>query len=78
MVSHNLLNILVCPVCKGRLVSDEGIGMLRCSPCGLAFPVKEGIPVMLLDEAENIESRNSWGGTPPLDIRHHGEKVRDQ
>jgi hypothetical protein len=54
MLSHELMKILVCPVCKGELVANEIMGLL-CSPCGLLFPVRDGIPVMLVDEAEKVE-----------------------
>ncbi|MGD0586965.1 MAG: Trm112 family protein [Oryzomonas sp.] len=52
MLSEHLLSILACPVCKGELsLFDEGRYLL-CRPCGLRFPVREGIPVLLADEAE--------------------------
>lgn len=54
MLSTDLLDILVCPVCNGELLAEEGARQLCCLPCGLAFPVREGIPVMLLNEAERI------------------------
>lgn len=54
MLSNDLLNILVCPVCKGELHLAEGKQKLQCQPCGLEFPVKNGIPVMLVDQAERI------------------------
>jgi uncharacterized protein len=78
MVPHNLLNILVCPACKGHLISDDGISTLRCLACNLAFPIKEGIPVMLADEAKNIESQNTEARPPASDTLHHGHKVKDQ
>ena len=50
-VSPELLEILVCPACKTpvRLVRD-GAG-LRCDTCRRVYPIKDDIPVMLLDEA---------------------------
>ena len=45
-----LLEIIVCPACRGRprrSVGDE----LVCQGCGLAYPVRDGIPVLLVDEA---------------------------
>jgi len=50
-VDQALLDILVCPVCKTpvRLVKD-GAG-LRCDTCRRTFPIKDDIPVMLIDEA---------------------------
>lgn len=49
-----LLEILVCPVCKGPLVYKKAVNELICKPCRRAFPVKDGIPVMLEDEARQL------------------------
>jgi uncharacterized protein YbaR (Trm112 family) len=54
MISPDLLDILACPACKGELHPADGSRMLLCLPCCLAFPVKDGIPVMLVAEAEKI------------------------
>jgi uncharacterized protein YbaR (Trm112 family) len=54
MLSPDLLNILVCPVCRGELHLADGDQRLLCRPCGLAFPIRDGIPVMLADQAEKI------------------------
>ncbi len=50
MVSKELLDILACPACKAS-VKLEG-QKIACSGCGYRYPIKEGIPVMLIDEAE--------------------------
>ena len=46
------MQILVCPRCRGgvRLLDDESA--LLCAGCGLKYPIRDGIPVMLIDEAE--------------------------
>ncbi len=49
-----LLEILVCPLCKGPLVYKKPEQELICKPCRLAFPVRDGIPVMLEDEARKL------------------------
>jgi uncharacterized protein len=51
-ISQELLDILVCPVCKVpvKLVAD-GQG-LKCSQCRRVYPIKDDIPVMLVDEAK--------------------------
>lgn len=49
-----LLDILVCPICKGPLVYRKAEQELVCRPCRLAFPVRDGIPVMLEDEARKL------------------------
>lgn len=49
-----LLEILVCPLCKGPLIFRKAEAELICRPCRLAYPVKDGIPVMLEDEARRL------------------------
>jgi uncharacterized protein YbaR (Trm112 family) len=49
-----LLDILVCPICKGPLVYDKPKQELICKPDRLAYAVKDGIPVMLEDEARTL------------------------
>lgn len=46
-----LLALLVCPRCKGPLRYEEAASSLVCSACALRYPVRDGIPVMLPDEA---------------------------
>jgi len=47
-----LLDILACPKCKGDVHLQEGKGGIVCEACRLVYPVRDGIPVMLIDEAE--------------------------
>jgi len=49
-----LLEILVCPLCKGPLVFKKAEGELICKPCRLAYPIRDDIPVMLEDEARKL------------------------
>ena len=49
-----LLEILVCPVCKGPLEKRKAASELVCKGCKLAYPVKDDIPVMLEDEARRL------------------------
>ena len=53
-----LLDILACPLCKGplRLVHDEGGPVLVCRADRLAYPVRDGIPVMLEEAARQLQS----------------------
>lgn len=53
-VPPQLLAILVCPRCKGPLENREAESVLVCHACALKYPVRDGIPVMLLDEASPI------------------------
>ena len=50
-VSKDLLDILACPKCKGEVKLNEGGDGLVCTACRLLYPVKDEIPVMLVDEA---------------------------
>ena len=47
-----LLEILACPHCHGVLTADEAAERLVCNDCGYRYPVRDDIPVMLIDEAE--------------------------
>ena len=49
-----LLDILVCPLRKGNLEHRKAAQELVCKPCKLAFPIKDDIPVMLVDEARQL------------------------
>ena len=49
-----LLEILVCPICKGPLVFRKPEQELVCKADRLAFPIRDGIPVMLEDEARKL------------------------
>lgn len=49
-----LLEILVCPLCKGPLVYKKPEQELVCKPCRLAYPVRDDIPVMLEEEARKL------------------------
>ena len=50
-MDHRLLDILACPLCKGPLVHHREQQVLVCRADRLAFPIKDGIPVMLEEEA---------------------------
>lgn len=50
-LSQDLLDILVCPACKGKLDLKPDQSGLRCVACHRLYPIRDGIPVMLIDEA---------------------------
>lgn len=54
-VDPRLLEILVCPVTKGELVYDRDAGELISRKAGLAYPIRDGIPIMLPDEARSLQ-----------------------
>ena len=49
-----LLDILVCPLCKGPLIYKKEDKELICKPDRLAFAIKDGIPIMLAEEARRL------------------------
>lgn len=53
-MDSKLLDILVCPVCKGPLRYDRQAGELVCRADRLAYPIRDGIPVMLEEEARRV------------------------
>jgi uncharacterized protein YbaR (Trm112 family) len=55
-VDSKLLEILVCPVTKGPLVYDKDKQELISKSARLAYPIRDGIPVMLEDEARRLEA----------------------
>lgn len=54
MLDQELLKILACPKCKGDLILSEDNKGLICHKCQLLYEIKEGIPVMLIDEAKKL------------------------
>jgi len=53
-VDHTLLEILACPLCKGKLVYNKAQDELICKFDKLAYPIRDDIPVMLEDHARQI------------------------
>ena len=56
MLDKKLLEILACPICKGELRFDKSAKELVCVADKLAFPVRDGVPVMLTAEARAMSS----------------------
>jgi uncharacterized protein len=50
-LDQGLLDLIVCPACHASLSVDEAAEELVCTGCGLAYPVRDDIPVLLVDEA---------------------------
>lgn len=61
MLDKKLLSILVCPVSKAPLTYDEARQELVCRASGLAYPVRDGIPVMLESEARPLTADEKLG-----------------
>lgn len=54
-IDPKLLEILICPVTKGPLVYDRARQELVSKQAGLAFPIRDGLPIMLADEARALD-----------------------
>ena len=50
-IDPKLLDLIVCPACRADLTEDDSANELVCTGCGLAYPVRDDIPVLLVDEA---------------------------
>lgn len=61
MLDKKLLAILVCPLCKGPLHYEAGKLELVCKADGLAFPIRDDIPVMLEEEARRLTVEERLG-----------------
>ena len=61
MIDKKLLSILVCPVSKGPLEYDKERQELVCRASGLAYPIRDGIPVMLETEARQLTTDEKLG-----------------
>ena len=65
-MESRLLDILVCPVCKGPLQFDRPNAELICQADHLAFPVRDGIPIMLEAEARDLDAAGTTGASAPV------------
>ncbi len=55
-MDNRLLDILVCPLCKGPLKYDKDAQELICKPDRLAYPIRDGIPIMWAEEARDLNA----------------------
>ena len=63
-VDPKLLEILVCPLTKGPLRYDRERQELISEQAGLAYPIRDGIPIMLVDEARRLDDGGDTRATP--------------
>ncbi len=61
-VDPKLLEILVCPLTKAPLDYDEAAGELISAGAGLAYPIRDGVPIMLPDEARKLDGNAAGNG----------------
>jgi len=62
-VDNRLLDLLVCPLCKGPLQHDKVAQELICNADRLAYPIRDGIPIMWADDARDMNAALT-AGTP--------------
>ena len=60
-VDPRLLEILVCPISKRQLTYDREAGELISETARLAFPIRDGVPIMLVDEARSLDDAPAEG-----------------
>lgn len=53
-MEKSVLNVLVCPLCKSPLIYDRDNQRMICKADKLAYPIKDGVPVMLVEEAKSL------------------------
>ncbi|UCH61855.1 MAG: Trm112 family protein [Fidelibacterota bacterium] len=58
-VSRDLLDILVCPKCRGELDYHEAEKQLICLACQLVYPVEKDVPIMLIDQSHTLDEQYS-------------------
>ena len=63
-VDPKLLELLVCPLTKGPLRYDSKAQELVSEQAGLAYPIRDGIPIMLVDEARNLDGESESPAAP--------------
>ena len=59
-LSRELLDILACPKCKGEISLTSKEDGLVCDRCGLLYPIRDDIPIMLIEEAQPISGSGIW------------------
>ncbi len=60
-LDEKLLDLIVCPACHAALAVDNAAEELVCTGCGLAYPVRDDIPVLLVDEARKSGPEGAAG-----------------
>jgi len=58
-MKKELLDILACPQCKGKIELSEDENALLCHTCQLAYDIRDGIPVMIIEEAKPLSTEQS-------------------
>ncbi|AFI85751.1 Trm112 family protein [Methylophaga nitratireducenticrescens] len=59
-MDKTLLEILACPVCKSSVLYQKQSQELICKACRVAYPIRDEIPVMLIDEARELAAEETY------------------
>ena len=62
-INEELLKIIACPKCKGEVELSPERNALICERCRLVYEIREGIPIMLIDEASSLEKDQERDGS---------------
>lgn len=57
LLNSKILDVIACPICKGKLHYDKIAQELICNFDKLAYPIEDGVPIMIADKARKIEQR---------------------
>lgn len=60
MIKKELLDVLACPKCKGHIRLSKTSEYIVCDSCRLLYEIREDIPVMLIDEAKQVEDTSGY------------------
>ncbi|WP_194712314.1 Trm112 family protein [Noviherbaspirillum soli] len=72
-MDSRLIDILVCPICKRPLDYDKKAQELICRPDKLAYPIRDGIPIMWPDEARDLQAATLVPGAPGQQASNHAD-----
>lgn len=72
-MDSRLIDILVCPICKRPLDYDKKAQELICRPDKLAYPIRDGIPIMWPDEARDLQAATLVPGEPGQQASSHAD-----
>jgi uncharacterized protein YbaR (Trm112 family) len=56
-LDREILEIIVCPKCKGELIYEEDKERLVCKNCSVYYPIREDIPILLIEEAQKLKTQ---------------------
>lgn len=68
MTDRRVLELLVCPVTRETLIYDRARGELVCRQARLAYPIRDGVPIMVASEARDLEDDERPGFGPPSQL----------